>query len=120
MTVGFVYCLENSCMPGIYKIGMTDRSPTQRCCELSNSTSVPTSFSLVFYVETDNANAIERELHAAFSKERVSYNREFFKCCPLLPYEWLRRNTDIYTEFYSYGFRTLLDAQPIHLPIEVR
>ena len=28
---GFVYVLRNECMPGIYKIGLTSRAPSQRC-----------------------------------------------------------------------------------------
>ncbi|WP_137137356.1 GIY-YIG nuclease family protein [Pseudomonas asiatica] len=41
MNYGFIYCLGNQAMPGIYKIGMTERAPSQRCLELSNSTSAP-------------------------------------------------------------------------------
>lgn len=98
MTVGFVYLLANHCMPGIYKIGMTERSPTQRCNELSASTSVPDSFTILFYVEVDNPLIVERSIHQHFDNSRVSFNREFFRCEPVDAYEWLRCNADIYTE----------------------
>ncbi|AXT46377.1 GIY-YIG nuclease family protein [Chromobacterium rhizoryzae] len=78
MRYGFVYLLANKAMPGIYKIGMTDRSPLQRVDELSRSTSIPMSFDLVCYAEVDGALEHERALHAEFSHFRVNENREFF------------------------------------------
>lgn len=76
---GFVYVLRNDCMPGIYKIGMTDRAPSQRCEELSRSTSVPKRFDVVCFAEVDDAKAVERGLHEAFARSRVSRDREFFR-----------------------------------------
>lgn len=99
MTYGFIYCFENRCLPGIYKIGKTDRSPTQRCWELSSSTSIPEPFDILFYVEVENALMVERQIHSAFDDVRVSHNREFFRVRPLDAYEWLRCNADIYTEY---------------------
>lgn len=99
MNYGFIYCLGNRAMPGIYKVGKTDRSPSQRCFELSNSTSAPAPFDILFYVEVDNALSTERELHRAMDEHRVSDNREFFKCDPVIVYDWLRCNCDIETEW---------------------
>lgn len=66
-------------MPGIYKIGMTDRAPSQRCEELSRSTSVPRRFEIVCFAEVGDAKAVERGLHEAFAWNRVSRDREFFR-----------------------------------------
>lgn len=79
MNYGFIYCLGNDCMPGVYKIGMTDRAPSQRAYELSGATAAPTPFSLLCFGEVNDAQRIERELHAEFSAARVSKNREFFR-----------------------------------------
>ncbi|MBD1590237.1 GIY-YIG nuclease family protein [Pseudomonas typographi] len=79
MTYGFIYCLGNQVMPGIYKIGMTDRAPSQRCLELSTSTSAPVPFDLLCYAEVQCAAAIERCLHQQFAECRVSRSREFFE-----------------------------------------
>ena len=98
MKYGFIYCLSNPCMPGIYKIGMTERSPQQRIMELSDSTSVPTEFELAFYLEVESPRQIESAAHAAFDSVRVSENREFFRCDPLDVYEWARCNVDILSE----------------------
>lgn len=76
---GFIYVLRNECMPGIYKIGMTDRSPRQRCAELSASTSVPAEFVLVCVAEVRDALAKERSMHDQYCRARVSGNREFFR-----------------------------------------
>lgn len=79
MSYGFVYVLANPAMPGIYKVGYTERSPSLRCDELSRSTSVPCEFELVCYAEYENAYAREQDLHLMLSDLRLSSNREFFK-----------------------------------------
>lgn len=77
-TYGFVYVMSNSVMPGIYKIGMTMRSPHGRAAELSASTGVPAPFTVAYYMECENPAVVENELHERFSDYRVSRNREFF------------------------------------------
>lgn len=79
MNYGFVYCLGNDCMPGVYKIGMTDRAPSQRVLELSGATAAPVPFTLLCFGEVDNAISVERELHQLFAAGRVSAAREFFR-----------------------------------------
>jgi len=76
---GFVYCLSNPCMPGVLKIGMTHRSPMQRCQELSSSTSAPMPFTLLCYGEVQLPREAELYLHEVFSDERINGSREFFK-----------------------------------------
>ena len=75
---GFVYVLRNVCMPGIYKIGMTDRAPSRRAEELSSSTSVPLPFDLVCFAEVVDAAAFERAIHEKLADCRVNSAREFF------------------------------------------
>lgn len=77
-TYGFVYVLRNVCMPGIYKIGMTDRAQSQRAEELSNGTAIPTPFEVVCFAEVNEAIKVEREMHARLDEFRVEPNREFF------------------------------------------
>ncbi|WDG45683.1 GIY-YIG nuclease family protein [Pseudomonas chlororaphis] len=79
MNYGFIYCLGNDCMPGVYKIGMTDRAPSQRVLELSGATAAPMPFTLLCFGEVDNALSVERELHQLFAAGRVSASREFFR-----------------------------------------
>lgn len=80
MAWGFVYVLSNRCMPDVYKVGFTERSPHARMEELSRSTSAPCEFSLVCYAEYENAREVEQEIHDLLADVRVSPNREFFKC----------------------------------------
>jgi hypothetical protein len=79
MNYGFIYCLANEYMPGVYKIGMTDRAPSVRCAELSNATSAPVPFDLLCFGEVNNALSVEREIHDVLSSGRVSQSREFFQ-----------------------------------------
>lgn len=76
---GFVYCLANDSMPGIYKIGFTTRAPMNRVAELSAATGVPEPFYPFFYVETEDPARFEREIHRILNDFRVSENREFFR-----------------------------------------
>jgi len=67
-------------MPGIYKVGYTDRSPSLRCEELSRSTGVPADFDLICYAEYRDARDMEQEFHGYLADVRFSQGREFFKC----------------------------------------
>lgn len=78
MSYGFVYILGNPVFPGVFKVGMTECSPSLRCKELSSSTAVPEPFVLVAYYEFENARMVEQEIHSLLHNHRVSGNREFF------------------------------------------
>jgi len=79
MNYGFIYCLGNECMPGIYKIGMSSRSPRARCDELSGATGVPSAFQPLFYGDVHDIRQAEIAAHNFFDCCRVSENREFFR-----------------------------------------
>ena len=75
---GFVYILANSCMPGIYKVGMTTRSPRARADEISSATGVPEAFDVLYYAEVQNPCMEEKRVHAELAQYRVNEGREFF------------------------------------------
>jgi hypothetical protein len=76
--MGTVYILSNPSMPGLLKIGWTDRNPADRVAELSASTGVPTAFVLEFHTSLDDAQSAERKIHMRFGEQRVNGSREFF------------------------------------------
>ena len=76
--MGYVYILENDSMPGLIKIGKTARNSRERAKELSNSTSVPTPFKVVFELSSDKYELLEREVHRKLTRNRVDNKREFF------------------------------------------
>ena len=75
-----VYVLSNPAMPGMVKIGMTDRDDVQRRMSELYSTGVPLPFecSIALQVEGRKAVDIENALHIAFEPYRVNPSREFF------------------------------------------
>lgn len=80
-TAGWVYCFENDAMPGMYKVGVTRRTPTQRLAEANSSnTWVPSPFRIVMSKHTADAFATEKWLHQRLSEMgfRVNRRREFF------------------------------------------
>ena len=80
-TAGWVYCFENDAMPGIYKVGVTRRTPTQRLAEANGSnTWVPSPFRIVMAKHPADAFATEKWLHQRLSEMgfRVNRRREFF------------------------------------------
>lgn len=105
MAYGFIYCLGNEYMPETYKIGMTERSPTQRSIELSNATGVPVPFDLLCYGEVEDPMQVEREIHEYFQDWRVNLSREFFRC----PYNKIR---EIFSE-YSLSMAETYDGERI-------
>lgn len=78
MNYGFIYCLGNPSMPNVYKIGMTDRAPSQRCWELSGSTAAAMPFDLLIYGEVPDARQVEGALHRELANWRINPSREFF------------------------------------------
>ncbi len=81
---GHVYIISNigSFGENIYKIGMTRRlEPTDRVYELGNA-SVPFNFDVHCMIFSEDAPALENELHKIFYDKRVNKindRREFFK-----------------------------------------
>lgn len=79
---GIVYVLTNPAMPGLVKIGMTNReSVDARLRELFN-TSVPVPFECEFACRVENSEKVEKALHMAFHPYRIHSQREFFKINP--------------------------------------
>jgi hypothetical protein len=76
---GFVYILFNPCMPGLLKIGCTNRSPNERARELSNPTGVPDDFRVLAYFELEDFQHWERKIHTDFDRLRFNPSREFFR-----------------------------------------
>lgn len=84
MEYGIVYVLTNPYMPGIVKIGMTERSEMDARLRELYSTGVPCPFECKFAcrVKKSECGRIEKALHNAFAPQRVNANREFFKIQP--------------------------------------
>lgn len=76
---GWIYALTNRSLNGLYKVGMTSKTPEERAAELSTATASPTPFFVVYAKETDDIRTAENDVHNILSDYRVSDNREFFK-----------------------------------------
>jgi hypothetical protein len=79
---GYVYCMSNEGMPGIFKIGMTMDSPESRAKELSGATGVPYPFRVEISKRVHNPREKELAMHELLSVLgfRVNERREFFNC----------------------------------------
>jgi len=77
----WVYCMSNTSMPGIYKIGMTKRSPEERLKEanVSDTFKPPTPYEILYSVQTTDGIEKEKLIHSILKDYRVVNNREFFK-----------------------------------------
>jgi hypothetical protein len=75
---GFVYVQRNPAMPGILKIGYSQRLPEDRAHELSG-TSVPLPFEVLYRATAARAREVERAVHRLLAAHRVAPNREFFR-----------------------------------------
>lgn len=77
---GYLYCLSNQGMPGIYKIGKTNKDPLIRIKHLYN-TSTPFPFKIEFCKKVINVSDKEKLLHSLLEHHnyRCNPNREFFE-----------------------------------------
>ena len=78
---GFLYVLSNPSMPGLVKIGKTNRDPTDRVKELSSATGVPSPFLLVYFQPMSDCDAAEKWAHTELERRgyRPNASREFFQ-----------------------------------------
>ena len=83
MSDGYLYCFSNDSMPGILKIGMTERTPEIRLKEANSSDTwrPPTPYKINFAKKVYNAKQKETTLHMILTQytERINPKREFFR-----------------------------------------
>lgn len=77
MSVGYIYILSNPAMPGLFKIGFTNRDVKERVEELSYATGVPKPFEIEYYCLTKDVEEIEDTVHSHFASTRLP-GKEFF------------------------------------------
>ena len=77
-----VYILTNQSMPGLIKIGITERKVEERMRELYSSSAVPLPFECYFALEVKDAKIVEKKIHHGFDDYRINENREFFEIDP--------------------------------------
>ena len=77
-----VYVLTNQSMPDLVKIGVTSSEDVETRMKQLDSTGVPLPFECYYAAEVEDAAAVERALHSAFTDSRVRRNREFFEIDP--------------------------------------
>jgi T5orf172 domain len=75
---GYVYVLVNASLPGLVKIGRTDRDPFARA-EALRTTGVPTPFQVLATFYVDDPAGTERQIHQRLDAVREDAGREFFR-----------------------------------------
>jgi hypothetical protein len=83
MANGYIYCFSNASMPGILKIGMTERTPEDRLREANTSDTwkPPTPYNIEFAKKVLNPSQKEKTLHSVLKQytDRIHPQREFFR-----------------------------------------
>ena len=86
VSIGWVYCFSNPSMPGILKVGMTERMPEIRLAEANASDTwrPPTPYKIEFAKKVSNASEKEKTLHILLEQytDRIHPRREFFRVSP--------------------------------------
>jgi hypothetical protein len=74
-----VYVLSNPAMPGLLKIGMTDKTNLSLRMKELYTTGVPLPFDCVYACIVEDNAVVEKAMHTKFAKHRINPKREFFK-----------------------------------------
>jgi len=77
--IGYVYALSNQAIPGLYKIGRTQKHPRHRAQELF-TTGVPAPFDIERFIVAWDCIVAEQVVHDFLSDTRFNEDREFFFC----------------------------------------
>lgn len=78
---GYVYALENPIIPGVLKIGMTQKTPAIRCDEINReggAGKLPTNYVCLWSKYVDDCRAVEQLIHLRLKAFRINPKREFF------------------------------------------
>ena len=77
---GYIYCLENESMPGLLKIGFTERTMEERLAEANSSGTFgpPSDYTVVFAKLVMNPRHKESNMHTLLKKHRINPKKEFF------------------------------------------
>lgn len=80
---GYLYCFSNESMPGILKIGMTERTPIIRLDEANGSDTwrPPTPYKIEYAKKVFYPKDKEKKLHTLLAKytDHINPKREFFR-----------------------------------------
>ena len=78
---GYLYCFSNKSMPGILKIGITERTLEIRLNEanISDTWRPPTPYKIEFAKKVCNPKQKEKIIHRILSTYRINPKREFFR-----------------------------------------
>jgi len=77
-STGHIYVLQNTSVPGVFKIGFTERSVADRVNEINSSSGVISPWQVRDFWFTQNPYAMEQEIHRRLNDFRVEDNREGF------------------------------------------
>ena len=78
LSTGHIYILQNTSVPGIFKIGFTERSVAERLNEINKATGVITPWQVRDFWFTQEPYLVEQEIHERLKDYRVENNREGF------------------------------------------
>jgi hypothetical protein len=80
---GYIYVMGNDCMPGIFKVGFTLRTPEERLKEANKHDTFrpPLPYKICLSKKVKNAKEKEHALHKIISNyhERINPKQEFFR-----------------------------------------
>jgi hypothetical protein len=92
MTEGYLYCFSNPSMPGILKIGMTERTPDKRLSEANASDTwrPPTPYKIEFAKKVSDPLKKEKTLHRLLEQytDCINRYRKFFRVSTEEVYEF--------------------------------
>lgn len=93
---GWIYAFYSPSMPGLVKIGMTTRSPEIRLAEANKADTwrPPHRYRMLCALRVKDAAEKEREIHAAFARERIGV-REFFRLPHVVVLQYFKRQSRI-------------------------
>jgi hypothetical protein len=74
-----VYILSNPAMPGLLKIGLTDKANLPLRMKELYTTGVPLPFDCVYACIVEDNAVVEKAMHTKLAKYRVNLKHEFFK-----------------------------------------